>query len=159
MAGRAGHEHARLGAHFYEVYEAADGGHVAVGAIEPQFYARLLELLEIPADEAPQWDRRRWPELKQQFADMFAAHSTEEWEALLEGEETCVTVVRDPFTAYEHPHLAARGTYVEIDGVRQPGPAPRFSRTPASARPSQSDVRAALARWGLSADELALDNR
>jgi alpha-methylacyl-CoA racemase len=147
------------GAHFYEVYEAADGGYVAVGAIEPQFYARLLELLEVPADEMPQLDRERWPELKQRFASIFASRSTAEWQSLLEGEETCVTVVRGPFNAHKHPHLAARRTYVEIDGFRQPGPAPRFSRTPAAAQPSQNDVLAALERWGLPSDQLALHGR
>jgi alpha-methylacyl-CoA racemase len=138
------------GAHFYEVYEASDGGHIAVGAIEPQFYARLLELLEIPLDELPQFDRSRWPEFKQRFAAVFAERPAAEWGALLEGEETCVTVVHGLFDAHEHPHMAARGTFVEVDGLRQPGPAPRFSRTPSEARPAQHDVAAALARWGVA---------
>jgi alpha-methylacyl-CoA racemase len=141
------------GAHFYEVYATADGGHVAVGALEPQFYARLLELLGIPAAEMPQHDRARWPEFKERFARVFAGHDAEHWRELLEGQETCVTVVRDLFDAHEHPHIAARGTFVELDGIRQPAPAPRFSRTPGQARSAERDAAAALARWGL--DEAA----
>lgn len=137
------------GAHFYEVYTTADGGHVAVGAIEPQFYARLLELLELPADELPQWDRERWPAFKQVFTEVFSSRDTDAWAQLLEHEQVCVTVVRGPFAAHLHPHLAARRTFVELDGVRQPGAAPRFSRTPAAARPAQHDPAAALARWGV----------
>jgi alpha-methylacyl-CoA racemase len=137
------------GAHFYEVYATADGGHVAVGAIEPQFYARLLELLELPAEELPQWDRERWPEFKQRFAALFAGRGTREWQHLLEAEEACANVVQGTFDAADHPHLAARGTFVELDGVRQPGPAPRFSRTRASARIAADDPDAALRRWGL----------
>ena len=135
------------GAHFYEVYATADGGHVALGAIEPQFYARLLELLELPAAELPQWDRERWPEFKQRFAAVFAGRGTQEWQYLLEHEEACATVVQGAFDAPQHPHMAARGSFVELDGVRQPAPAPRFSRTPATARSAQDDPAAALRRW------------
>ena len=91
------------GAHFYEVYVTADGGHVAVGAIEPQFYARLLELLELPAEQLPQWDRERWPEFKERFSTAVRARTAAEWAALLESEEVCVTVVRGPFDAHLHP--------------------------------------------------------
>lgn len=136
------------GAHFYEVYATADGGHVSVGAIEPQFYARLLELLELRPEEWPQWDRDRWPELKRRLAGVFSARTTGEWAELLEHEEVCVMAVRGPFEAPDDPHLAARGTFVELDGIRQPGAAPRFSRTPAAARPAQTDPGAALKRWG-----------
>ena len=143
------------GAHFYETYATKDGGHVAVGPIEPQFYARLLELLELSPDEFPQFDRDRWPELKGRFAEVFAARDADEWAALLEHEETCATVVRSLHDAHAHPHLAARGTFVELDGVRQPGPAPRFSRTPSQARPREDDGAGALARWGLGEDAVA----
>jgi alpha-methylacyl-CoA racemase len=138
------------GAHFYEVYVTADGGHVAVGAIEPQFYARLLELLGLPAEQLPQWERERWPEFKERFSRLFASRSAAEWAGLLESEEVCVTVVRGPFDAHLHPHMDARGTFIELDGITQPGPAPRFSRTPAQARPAQQDPEAALARWGIT---------
>ena len=139
------------GAHFYEVYATADGGHVAVGALEPQFYARLLELLGVPAEEMPQYDKARWPEFKERMAAIFAGRPAADWAELLESEEACATVVRGLFDAHEHPHMAARGTFVELDGVRQPAAAPRFSRTPAAARPPQADPDAALERWGLGA--------
>ncbi|MGH2861338.1 MAG: CaiB/BaiF CoA transferase family protein [Solirubrobacteraceae bacterium] len=137
------------GAHFYEVYATADGGHVAVGAIEPQFYARLLELLGLPAEELPQWERQRWPEFKQRFAALFAGRGTQEWQYLLEHEQACATVVQGPFEAALHPHMAARNTFIELDGVNQPAPAPRLSRTPATARRAQGDPEAALRRWGV----------
>ncbi|MDE3134358.1 MAG: CoA transferase [Acidobacteriota bacterium] len=137
------------GAHFYEVYATADGGHVAVGAVEPQFYARLLELLELPAAELPQWERERWPEFKQRFAAVFAGRGTSEWQYLLEHEEACATVVQTPFEAPAHPHMAARAAFIELDGIRQPAPAPRFSRTPAIARSAEHDPAAALRRWGV----------
>jgi alpha-methylacyl-CoA racemase len=137
------------GAHFYEVYETADSRHIAVGAIEPQFYARLLELLEIDAAEMPQMERSRWPEFKRRLSALFLSRDAAGWATLLEGEETCATVVHDPFDAFTHPHMAARGTFIELDGVRQPGPAPRFSRTPAQATPAQRDPDGALERWGV----------
>ena len=145
------------GAPFYDVYATADGGHVAIGPIEPQFYARLLELLEIPADEMPQWEQERWAEYARRFAGIFATRTTAEWGALLEGEEACATVVRTPFDAPQHPHMQARGTFLTLDGVRQAAPAPRFSRTPGEARPAQHDPAAALARWGVDAADLGLD--
>jgi alpha-methylacyl-CoA racemase len=140
------------GAHFYETYATADGGHVAVGAIEPQFYARLLELLEIDAATAPQWDRERWPELQDRFAEVFASRTTAEWQALLEHEEACATVVQPLGAAPAHEHMAARGAFVEIDGILQPQAAPRFSRTPGQARPRPASADALLAAWGVELD-------
>jgi alpha-methylacyl-CoA racemase len=137
------------GAHFYEVYATSDGGHVAVGALEPQFYARLLELLGVPAEQMPQFDRARWPEFKQRLMDVFARRTAGEWGELLEGEDACATVVRGIWDAPEHPHMAARGTFVDVGDARQPGPAPRFSRTAAQARPAHDDPDGALERWGL----------
>jgi alpha-methylacyl-CoA racemase len=137
------------GAHFYEVYATSDGGHVAVGALEPQFYARMLELLGVPAGEMPQFDRARWPEFKQRLTDLFARRTAGEWGGLLEGEEACATVVRGIWDAPQHPHMAARGTFVDVGGARQPGPAPRFSRTAPAARPADDDPEGALERWGL----------
>jgi alpha-methylacyl-CoA racemase len=137
------------GAHFYEVYETADGGHVAVGAIEPQFYERLLAALGLSAEDAPQWDRARWPELKQRFAEIFRTRSRAQWTALLEHDDACATGVVSFAEAPAHPHLAARGTFVEVGGVIQPQAAPRFSRTPGAARPASDDQEAALGSWGL----------
>jgi alpha-methylacyl-CoA racemase len=136
------------GSHFYEVYETADGGHVAVGALEPQFYAELLRLLELDPDEFPQWDRARWPELKARFAEVFAQRTRAEWAELLEPAEACATPVLTVEEAPRHPHNAARGTFADVDGVVQPGPAPRFSRTPGEIRRPSAD---ALAAWGIDA--------
>ncbi|MFF5986454.1 CaiB/BaiF CoA transferase family protein [Prauserella flavalba] len=146
------------GAHFYEVYDTADG-HVAVGALEPRFYAELLRLLELDPAEFPQWERSRWTELKHRFAQIFRSRPTEHWATLFEHEQACVTAVYGLGDAPGHPHNRARGTFVEIDGALQPAPAPRFSRTPppvpAPAAEPGSDDEAALAAWGLSAADIA----
>jgi alpha-methylacyl-CoA racemase len=139
------------GAHFYEVYATADGGHVAVGAIEPQFYAKLLELLELDPAELPQWDRERWPAFKERLAAVFATRTAQEWGALLEHEDACASVVRGLADAPSHPHNVARGTFVELDGMVQPGPAPRLSRTPGEARSSRQDLAGVLERWEVDA--------
>jgi alpha-methylacyl-CoA racemase len=147
------------GAHFYETYETRDGGHVAVGALEPQFYARLLELLELDPAEFPQLERERWPELKQRFAEIFRGRTRAEWAELFEPEEACVTAIYTMDDAPEHPHNRARGSFIEVGGKLQPAPAPRFSRTPAAAPspPSEpaADTDEALADWGLSEGEIA----
>jgi alpha-methylacyl-CoA racemase len=135
------------GAHFYEVYETADGGHVAVGALEPQFYANLLRLLELDPGEFPQWDPARWPELKQRFAGVFGSRTRAEWTELLEHEDTCATAVLGLGDAPEHPHNVARGTFVTRDGVVQPAPAPRFSRTPAEIEAGARSADELLASW------------
>ncbi|ASR37702.1 carnitine dehydratase [Prauserella marina] len=147
------------GAHFYEVYPASDGGHVAVGALEPQFYAELLRLLELDPADYPQWERARWPELKKKLGEIFRSRPTDEWAGLFENEQACVTAVYGLDDAPSHPHNLARGTFVEIDGKLQPAPAPRFSRTPAAvptppAEPG-SDDGTALAAWGLSQGDIA----
>jgi len=136
------------GAHFYEVYETSDGGHISVGAIEPQFYAKLLELLELDPAEFPQWNNDRWPEFKQRFAELFRTRTRDEWAALLEPADACATPVLGIGEAAAHPHMTARGTFVEHDGVMQPAPAPRFSRTvPEIADPPTPDE--ALRAWGV----------
>ena len=143
------------GAHFYEVYETSDGGHVAVGAIEPQFYSRLLELLEVTHEEFPQFDRDRWPEFKTRFAELFRARTRDEWAAVLEGEEACATPVLGFIEARDHHHNVERGTFVEIDGIVQPAAAPRFGRTPGAARPARDDSDVVLGEWGVTPDEQA----
>ena len=143
------------GAHFYEVYETADGGHVAVGAIEPQFYAELLRVMELDPAEAPQWDRARWPELKERFAEVFLRRSRDDWARVLEPADACATPVLGLDEGPRHPHNVARRTFVEVDGVVQPAPAPRFSRTP----PAIADPRRAeetLSAWGLGDEEIAV---
>lgn len=143
------------GAPFYEVYETADGGYMAVGAIEPQFYAALLAGLGIDPESLPaQMDREQWPETAARFADVFKAKSRDEWTAIFEGTDACVVPVLAPGEAPTHPHLAARGTFVERDGVVQPGAVPRFSRTPAEVRDAPG-VEEALGIWGIGEDRVA----
>ena len=147
------------GAPFYDTYACADGGHVAVGALEPQFYAALLEGLGL-ADALPgaQYDVAHWPEHRRRFTEAFASRTRDEWAAAFEGTDACVTPVLGLEEAPAHPHLAARGTFVEQDGTALPGPAPRFSRTPGAvrcaARRPGADTRAVLSDWGFSADEV-----
>ncbi|MGZ8339469.1 MAG: CaiB/BaiF CoA transferase family protein [Telluria sp.] len=118
------------GAPFYDSYACADGKFITIGAIEPQFYALLLQLAGI-ADPAfdSQMDRSQWPGLKAKFAAVFKTRTRDEWCAALEGTDVCFAPVLDMAEAPAHPHNRARGTFVEVDGVTQPAPAPRFSRT------------------------------
>jgi alpha-methylacyl-CoA racemase len=141
------------GAHFYEVYETADGGHVSVGAIEPQFYAALLSALEIDPAAMPQWERSRWPEFKQRLAGIFRERTRAEWAERFEHADACTTPVLGFAEAPGHPHNVARATFVEVDGVVQPGPAPRFSRTAPEIR--TPDPGAALREWGFADGEIA----
>lgn len=121
------------GPHWYSTYRCADGGFVAVAALEPKFYRLLREKLGLAddADFADGYDRRRWPELKRRMAGLFAMRSRDEWCALLEGSDACFAPVLDPDEAAAHPHMAARGIYQQVDGQLQAAPAPRFSATPA----------------------------
>jgi alpha-methylacyl-CoA racemase len=115
---------------FYDTYTCSDGRHVAVGAIEPQFYAALLTGLGLAGADLPQqFDRDRWAETKARFAEVFASRTRDEWAAVFDGTDACVTPVLAFGEVAAHPHLAARATIVESDGVPQAAPAPRFSRT------------------------------
>ncbi|MFC0247024.1 CaiB/BaiF CoA transferase family protein [Citricoccus parietis] len=120
------------GAHFYSVYATADDKHVAVAAMEPKFYADLLDCLGLDARALPdQWDREGWPALRSVFADVFRTRTRDEWSALLEGTDSCVTPVLSMRESPHHPHNISRNAFVEVDGITQPAPAPRFSRTSA----------------------------
>ncbi|KQV45637.1 CaiB/BaiF CoA-transferase family protein [Massilia sp. Root335] len=145
------------GAPFYATYACADGRFIAVGAIEPQFYARLLALAG--ADDpafARQWRQDDWPALKDRFAALFATRTRDDWCALLEGTDACFAPVLDMDEAPRHPHNAARQTFVDVDGVTQPAPAPRFSRTAGQAGPvAAPDGAAILADWGWAPDAIA----
>ena len=142
------------GAHFYDTYRCADGKHVSIGAIEPQFYATLRDRcgLDDPVFDK-QMDAALWPELKERLAALFLTRSRDDWCALLEGSDACFAPVLNWDEAPKHPHNRARETFIEVDGVRQPAPAPRFSRTkPGRPFPAGSKVLRAsdlLARWGL----------
>jgi alpha-methylacyl-CoA racemase len=147
------------GAHFYDTYACADGKYVSVGAIEPQFYAKLREICGIddPAFDA-QLDAARWPVLKHRLADVFRTRTRDEWCALLEGTDACFAPVLDWDEAPQHAHNRARGTFVDVAGVTQPAPAPRFSRTPpvtpgAPSAPG-ADTEAVLTDWGLGAEAI-----
>jgi alpha-methylacyl-CoA racemase len=117
------------GAPFYRTYRCADGEFIAVGALESRFYAQLLDRLGLDPAAWPQLDPMRWPEQRQQLADLFASRSRDEWAELFEGSDACVAPVLALDEAPEHPHLVARGTFSVHGGLRQPSPAPRFSRT------------------------------
>jgi len=119
------------GAHFYEVYETADHKHVSIGSIEPQFYAELMRITGVDEKEFPQMDRSRWPELKSRLADVFRQKTRDEWCELMEGTDVCFAPVLSPSEAAGHPHNRERATFVDVAGVSQPAPAPRFSRTAA----------------------------
>jgi alpha-methylacyl-CoA racemase len=118
-------------AHFYGTYECADGRHVAVGAIEPPFYRRLLELCAIDDPQFErQWEAGQWPALRDNLAAIFRTRTREAWCELLEGSDACFAPVLSMSEAPRHPHNAARRTFVTDDGIAQPAPAPRFDRTP-----------------------------
>ena len=119
------------GAHFYDVYECADGKYISVGSIEPKFYAELLRLtgLDDDAEFVKQMDKSAWPHLKQRLAEVFASKTRDEWCAVMEATDVCFAPVLTMSEAAEHPHNVERGTFVEIAGAMQPAPAPRFSRS------------------------------
>ena len=141
------------GAPFYDLYATADGRHVSVGPLEPQFWAELLRLLGL--EDAPDRnDPRNWPALKQLLTDTFRSRTLQEWSGLLEGSDACVAPVLTMTEAPQHPHMAARGVFVEHEGLVQPAPAPRFSRTPPSLGlpPAEAGThtREALLAWGVA---------
>ena len=140
------------GAPFYAVYAAADGRHMAAGALEPKFYAEFLARLGLDEDPARQHDRPGWAALRGRIADAFATRTQAEWTRVFAGSDACVAPVLSLREAADHPHLAARGTFVTRDGVLQPAPAPRFSATQAAPvapppAPGQDDPAAIAARW------------
>ena len=143
------------GAPYYDVYETSDGRHMSVGPLEPQFYEVFVDLLGIRATAPDRYDLASYPQLRTVIADAFAARSQAEWVEVFEGTDACVAGII-PFTeAFKHPHLAARSTYVEHEGVTQPAPAPRFSRTQASltsapAAQAGANTREALSAWGVA---------
>ena len=135
--------------HWQLSLEAIGSADPAVDAEVIQFYAELLQRLGLVADEFPQWDRARWPELKQRFATVFATRPRAEWCELLEGTEACFAPVLSTAEAVTHPHNVVRGTFVEVNGVTLPGPAPRFARTPAEVgTPCHPGTHTAAAREG-----------
>jgi len=148
------------GSHFYDVYETSDGRYVSIGSIEPQFYAELREKLDLTD---PKWDqqmsRSAWPELKEELAAIFKTRTRDEWCDVMEHTDICFAPVLSLAEAPQHPHNVHRGTFIEYEGITQPRPAPRFSRTdseiqrpPAHAGQHTDEV---LSDYGFGVDEIA----
>ena len=147
------------GAPYYDTYATKDGRWVAVGAIEPKFYAALLGLMGLgDEDVAAQNDRARWPDIKRRFAEVFRAKTRNEWCEIMEGSDVCFAPVLSLDEVSEHPHNQARASFIERDGIVQPAPAPRFSRSQAEAGTPPPEAgahsKAALADWGFAPDEV-----
>ena len=154
------------GAPFYDTYQAADGRYVAVGALEPKFYAALLAGLGLAGGDGTggnglpgQYDRARWPELRARLTETFLTRTQAEWAEVFAGTDACVAPVLGPADAPAHPHNVARGTFIDVGGLVQPGPAPRFGRTPAGQpqpppRPG-ADTDAVLAGLGFPPAQVA----
>ena len=156
-------EHARgvslldTGAHFYDVFECADGEWVSVGSIEPQFYALLLEKTGLTGDPefTNQMDKTQWPTLKRKLAEVFKTKTQSQWNEIMEGTDVCYAPVLRMGEAAQHPHNVARNTFIEVAGVTQPAPAPRYSRTttnlPTAPAHAGQHTRAVLGDWGVDA--------
>jgi alpha-methylacyl-CoA racemase len=147
------------GAHYYNVYETSDGKYVSVGSIETKFYAELLQLSGLQHEELPrQNDKNAWPAMNDRLAAIFRSKTRDEWCKIMEGSDVCFAPVLDMGEAPAHPHNKHRGTFVEVDGVVQPGPAPRFSRTPSAIQGPPAvagqHTAEALRDWGFSGSEV-----
>jgi alpha-methylacyl-CoA racemase len=147
------------GAHFYDAYECADGEYISIGSIEPQFYALLKEKAGLSEDDfGDQNNAAKWPEMKAKITEVFKQKTQAEWCELMEGTDVCFAPVLNLVDAPQHPANVARKTYIEVDGVTQPAPAPRFSRTPSEVRNSGSaagaDTQAVLSDMGFAESEL-----
>ncbi|MGW0594410.1 CaiB/BaiF CoA transferase family protein [Streptosporangium sp. NPDC002607] len=144
------------GAPMYDTYETSDGGHLAVGPLEPQFWAEMVKLMGLE-DLPDRNDRKQWPALRERLAEAFRSRTRAEWEAVFDGSDACVSPVLEVGEAAEYPHNKARGTFVEVGGIRQPAPAPRLLGV-AEQDLSPATRLADLTSWGLS-DEAAAELR
>lgn len=148
------------GAHFYDTYETQDGKYICIGSIEPQFYALLVEKAGLDKERfAPQMDSSQWPAFKEELKEVFKAKSRDEWCDIMEGSDVCFAPVLSILEAPDHPHNKARQTFLEVDGIMQPAPSPRFSRTVPrvshSARVVGEDSVAVLKDCGFDEDEIS----
>ena len=147
------------GAPFYDVYECADGEYISLGSIEPQFYAELLRITGLDQEELPkQMDRSQWPKMKLKIAETIRSKTRDQWVELMEGTDVCFAPVLSPSEACAHPHNVERETFVEVAGIIQPAPAPRFSRTPGvidgpPPHPGEH-TEEVLSSWGFSENEI-----
>ncbi len=142
-------------AHFYDTYETKDGKYVSIGSIEPQFYALLMEKAGLDKETFGfQMNQKEWPNMKEKLVTIFKAKTRDEWCEIMEGTDVCFAPVLDFLEAQKHPHNVARQTYIEVDGMMQPAPAPRFSRTESEvqygARAAGEDTEEVLREWGIS---------
>lgn len=146
------------GAPFYRTYATSDGRHMAVGALEPKFFSILLDRLGLDGDALDQYDKDRWPEMRELFAQAFSTKTRTEWTSVFEGTDGCVVPVLSLEEAPSHPHHQARQTFIEVDGTLQPAPAPRFTRTstdvPGPVPTPGQDTDAVLESFGFSRDEI-----
>ena len=147
------------GAPFYDTYETKDGKYISLGSLEPQFYAELLEKTGLGGDDWPeQMDREGWAQQRERFTELFKSKTRDEWVELLGDSDACFAPVLTMTEAAEHPHIKARGTIVEFDGILQPAPAPRFSRTKpeitrGAPKPGEHTDEV-LGEWGFGDDEI-----
>ncbi len=147
-------------AHFYDSYECADGEYISIGSIEPQFYALLIEKAELDPEEfADQFNGELWPQLTARLDEVFKTKTQAQWCDIMEGTDVCFAPVLNFMDAPKHPANVARNTYIEVDGITQPAPAPRFSRTPSEVRHGirelGADTDATLAAMGFETQEIA----
>jgi crotonobetainyl-CoA:carnitine CoA-transferase CaiB-like acyl-CoA transferase len=146
------------GAYFYETYECSDGQFICVAAIEAKFHAELLRRLELdPARLPPQWEKSKWPDVKERLTALFRTRTRDGWCHILEGTDVCFAPVLSMDEAHAHPHNVARQAFIDVGGIRQPAPAPRFGTTGLATPmpPGSIDPRKALLDWGLTEAELA----
>ncbi|WP_159819170.1 CaiB/BaiF CoA transferase family protein [Colwellia sp. 20A7] len=149
------------GVPFYGAYETSDGKHISVGPIEPQFFAEMIQKSGMPESFiADQNNPKAWGEMKKVFTETFKSKTRDEWASLFEGTDACVAGILDYNEAINHPHNKARGTYIQVNGINQPAPAPRFSRsecsTPQAPHAEGVDTQSVLTDWGFSADEITV---
>ena len=142
-------------AHFYDTYKTSDDKYISIGSIEPQFYALLLEKAGLDKEAfKDQLDQSKWPQMKEQIAEVFLTKTQKEWCNIMEGTDVCFAPVLDFIESQSHPHNVARNTYIKVDGMTQPAPAPRFSRTESEvrfgSRSAGEDTEAVLEEWGVS---------
>lgn len=147
------------GCHHYNTYETSDGEHICIGSNEPQFYQLMLETVGLGDAELPaQADRTQWPMMREKLQTIFKTKTRAEWTAIMEDIDVCFAPVLRMSEALEHPQNVHRGSFVELDGVPQPGPAPRFERTPSDpgTPPAHAgqDTESGLAQWGFSAEAI-----
>ncbi len=150
------------GTPYYDLYETADGKHMSVGALEPQFYAELIRLLGLEGQAPDRDDPANHAQLRELLTETFRSRTQAEWADVFDATDACVAPVIPTSEAVDHPHLAARGTYVEVDGITQPAPAPRFSRTPGTVDMPPggpgAHTREALAAWGIADVDRLIDS-